>query len=265
MSKAYLYSDEKLQYVSEVKEALVDGCDECGGTGYVSAGRGQAYRCDCMIAFRYIKELIKANVPKSYWTLELAQIKVSKAAKEAVLDYIKHLDNAISRGLGFTFAGPNGVGKTSLMMVLAKEAIIRNIPVRCFTMPEYLAAVERGRVDQIDDYEAGDLLLVDELDKRYSKPGSDYVSTRVDQIIRSFLSAGKSVVIATNWSRQQLKEFSTSVASLLERHNQVIEMKGQDYSKVVEEQFFKRLHTPFDLKHRAIMKAAYRREGIIHG
>src|SRR3972149_3122609 len=131
MSEAYVYSEEKKKIVLDIRNSLVESCEDCKGTGYIPAStEGCVYRCDCMVIFRYLKELVKAGIPKDYWSLSLKRLSVDESYKLIIKKYIKLLDNAVTKGMGLTFVGTNGVGKTSFMQVIGKEAIVRGYSVR---------------------------------------------------------------------------------------------------------------------------------------
>ncbi len=252
------FRPEIQQKIHDLKAVLVDDHDPCDGTGYIpTAVPGQVCRCECMILFRYLKELVKAYLPKvPYWTLNLENLEVDDLAKKVVGEYIDNLGRAVDNGLGLLMIGPNGIGKTSVMVEIGKEALIRKYKVRYFTLSSYIDAVFQKDKELVEDYEAGDILLIDELDKTNQK-----VERMVDEFLRRMSNAGKSIILATNWSKAEIEEaLGQSTVSLLKRNCKTVPMMGGDYGDIMDETWRLRLTEDFDYWHESIRKAAMRME-----
>jgi DNA replication protein DnaC len=241
-----------VEEIYEVKHDVVEVHGNCEGTGYISAGPGQVYRCDCMTVFRYLKELVKSRIPQDYWNLSLGDLNIDAGVKRFVQLYLKNMNRARRNGLGAVLFGSNGIGKTSVLCEVAKVSIAKGHSVRYFTLSSYIDAKFKKQDDVLEYYESGDVLLIDELDKL-----SGNISKTVDVFLRSMFNAGKSLFLATNWSEEDLiKALGESTASLLKRRCEFVEMSGDDYSEALQDDFNTRLTADFDYWHKNILKMA---------
>lgn len=256
-SKKFL--PEVQNQIYDLRDLLVLSHAECGGKGYVPGPyEGSVYRCDCMIQFRYLKELIKARLPKSpYWTLRFDELKIDSDAKTDIRKYLKNIERAKDNGLGLIFYGQNGTGKTSSMVEIGKEAIVRGFNVRYFTLDTYITAVLKNNRTLVEDLEFGDFLLVDEIDK----VENDKLVSMIEEFLRRMSNAGKSMILSSNWEYGEFAErMKQSTESLLRRNNLFIEMPGEDSTDEIEESFFERLTEDYDYWHKNITLMAWRME-----
>jgi len=264
----YKFDDEKRSQVNNLRDRLVAGCEECGGTGYlpVSSVPGALRRCECMVVLRYLMELVVANIPADYWGLSIAELEIDQAYKDTVSFYLQHLATAVEKGRGLTFLGPNGVGKTSLMCEIGKAALVAGYSVRYFPLSLYITALQKERVAEIEDMESGRILLIDELDKKYRKAGSDYVVKMLDESLRRFLGAGKVLILCTNWSEAEIREnFGESTVSLLRRRCEFLEMVGDDYSRKLQAEYWDDLKVGIDYYCAQITEPAWLMEEVRDG
>lgn len=247
-----------------VREEVVNTHKPCGGTGYIPAEEaGSVYRCICMIVFRYLKELIKANIPQDYWMLSLKSLNMDRLNKKITVVYIKNLERAKQNGLGLVLYGQNGTGKTSTMAEISKRAIISGHKVRYFTLSSYVDAVYSKDSERVAYYEDGDFLMIDELDK---KAGSSSLYKLVDEFLRRMFNQNKSLIMATNWSQDEFKSnLGESTYSLLKRRCEFLEYKGEDYSDNLQESYIDRLEKDYNYLDTNIVSMAIRREKNLLG
>ena len=249
--------------ILEIKKALVQKCEECSGSGYIPAGDGVVMRCDCMIAFRYIVRLCQAGIPIDYWFLEIETLQVEDVFKAVVSRYCDNISVAVQKGMGLLFLGPNGIGKTTLMCEVGKQAIVSGISVNYFTLPRYITAIQKGDAVMKAECEKGTVLLIDELDKKYMKSGSDFVLKTVDETFRGFLNEGKSLILATNWNYGELvSTLGESTVSLLRRRCDFVDMDGEDFGHTLLNDYWERLTSVPDYRNPALMQMARKLEGL---
>ena len=249
--------------LSKLRAQVVDVCETCKGEGYLPypGQPGSLMRCRCMINFKYLMELTIAGIPQDYWSLTLAKMQIDEKYKSVVQLYLSHLDKAMERGLGLVLTGPNGVGKTSVMCHLGCRAIVHGYDVRYFSLAHFITAVQKNNQEFIDDINQGQMLLIDELDKKYSKKGSDYVIKTFDEHLRGFLGDRKVVIIATNWSTTDVqRNFGDSLLSLMKRRCEFVEMVGEDFSNYVNSSYWERLKKDTELITKCVAKYAVERE-----
>ena len=213
----------------DILKCTVEACTECEG-GYLLDDTGETVPCRCMRVFLYLMELVKAKIPADYWSLTLDELQIDKAYTGFVHYYLARLEKALSRSLGVIFFGANGIGKTSLMCEIGKETIVRGYTVQYFTAQQFVdAAKEGGPI--LREYQSGQILLLDEIDKVYVKKGSNFVTKTMEDFLRRSISAGKTVVACTNYDEAGFSEaFGDSTMSMLRRHSKFFEIEGKDYS-----------------------------------
>ena len=258
-----MFSESVKKKLCELHEQIVGACETCGGDGYLPLKnqQGRLKRCECMIVFKYLMELTIAGIPQDYWDLTLKKMEIADVYKAVARKYLVHLKNAITQGLGLVFTGSNGIGKTSIMCYVGCRAVVRNYQVRYFTMSQFITATQKDNQQFIDYVSEGQLLLIDELDKKYSKKGSDYVVKTFDEYLRGWFSEGKSVILCTNWSVSDLRQnFGESLLSLLKRRCDFVEMAGEDFSDYIQSAYWERLQHQKVLVSEGITKAAWDRE-----
>ena len=256
------------RFLPEVKTRIIQAYDDivsshkkCHGTGIISISDYKSRLCGCKIVFRYVKELIKANIPQDYWSLEFDNLHLDRLNYKIVKTYIENLDRAKQNGLGLVLFGQNGTGKTSIMAEIAKQAIINKYKAQYFTLSSYVDALLSKDTERVAYYESGDFLLIDELDK---KVGTAAIYKIIDEFLRRMFNQGKSLIMATNWDSDELKEhLGESTNSLLKRRSEFLFFQGDDYSETLQTKYAIRLKKNFNYFSLAIINYAFERDDQI--
>lgn len=248
--------------LKEILRETVEVCEECKGTGYISARtEGSSKLCGCKIVFQYLLELVKAGIPKDYWTLSLRKLtKIDKQYTTLVKYFIRNIDKAVSKALGLFFIGSNGLGKTSLMCEVGKHAIVCGYKVRYITMHYYVDLTREHTEESkrtLDDISNSDIILLDELDKAYGKTGSDYMVKTVEDFVRRSISNGRVIIACSNTKEAGLSEiFGKSVLSMIRRNLKITEMEGADYSDDLQSAWESRVENELDYFDEEIVRQA---------
>lgn len=222
-------NQQQIEDLEKMKAFVVDRHERCGGTGYVDGGR-----CACMNVFRYMKELYKAGIPRTFWGARPAELEFPAVAEKWAQAYIEKMDQAVQSGaLGFVYLGPNGVGKTSVAVEFLKECIV--LGKRC----SYVIADSLKRSLFADDdpdarrVKESEIIVVDELDKVYVKAGSDWAQKTIENFFRETIPHGKVFIVISNMTEKELAEmFGPSTWSLLSRSLKVVNFGGKDAAVV---------------------------------
>ena len=248
-----------LEQMWELKEDLVDTCDTCGGSGI--AGDGD--ECGCRVIQRYLNRLIEAKIPIEFWELsfdDLTEVRPEKLV-DASRHYVSKLRVAVKKSLGMLFMGPNGRGKTSLQCAIGKEAIVRGYSVQYFTAQQYIEAVKVKDSELLEEYESGQIILFDELDKVYLAKGSNFVAKTLEEFLRRMISGGVAFIICTNLTDESLTSmFGESTMSMLRGHLRFMLMAGSDYRKTQNADWMDRLEEEIDYHGDHIVESAYMME-----
>lgn len=173
-----------------------------------------------------------------------------EAAKHAVEMYLANLDNAMATGLGLTFIGPPGVGKTMLSCIVLNEAMALDFSVKSTEMSSWIRLHHRKfeTARGIDDPEVHaewwatyreieayrrkiQFFLLDDVGKEYDS-GSGWSQSMFDDFIRYRHNRGLCTLLTTNlglplWAPR----YSDSMESFLHQSSTVITIEGSDWRK----------------------------------
>lgn len=233
------YTDLEMKELLAIKKQIVSSCKKCDGYGYIEKAEVEA--CTCMQLFKYVKDLFYSKIPKDYWLITQSNIKIKNKYKLFLEDYIKHLNNAIQKGLGVVFSGPQrGIGKTSSACIIGKEAIQNGYDV-FYVIAQNIIDDRFSEEHQIEErIKQSDLLIIDELDKIIMKSESN-IPKQLENLLRIILPNKKSVIICTNFEEKEIEE-RFEITSLINRYMEFIPMVGKDFSKKLKRKWMDRLH-----------------------
>lgn len=198
-----------------------------------------------------IRQMIRANIPKEFWHISLDNFDGDANAMRLVEKYCNNLERVKDKGIGMMFLGQNGVGKTSLMVIIIKAAIEAGYKGFYITLPEifkqlYLGWKDVGVLIELKKilYDT-DFLAISELGKDYHRQGSElFMISEFDSIFRERRGDLKPVLMDTNLDENQLQDtYGHSLISLFKSRLKMITVKGGDYRKKKQERdvnkFFK--------------------------
>lgn len=248
----------------KIKKHLVGAHTECGGLGYVQGEHG-VQDCLCMQIFDFVIELLYSRIPRMYWLQTLDSLDgIEELYREYVKLFVNKIHSAVDNGLGMLFMGPNGVGKTSLQTYIGREALIQGYSVRYFTLERYIMAAREGDDEFLADCDSAQVILLDEIDKAYTKKGSDFTAKRTEEFIRRIISEGRVLIVCTNFDEDRLvEEFGESLYSMLQRRLRFVPMDGDDYSGAVQDQWRDLLESKFNYFDDALVSQTKRYLGVL--
>jgi DNA replication protein DnaC len=223
--------DHQWPELERIREATVYSCDRGCTKGYIEKTEdGFTQLCDCLSTYLLLKQYVLAGIPKTYWPLTLETLEVEEFYKDTVRQYASNLDQALANALGIMFMGSNGIGKTSMMIEIGKAAITEHFGVRYLTLSQYLIAALGKNEELLEDIDASDFILLDELDKAVVGK-SDWPAKTAEEFIRQTIALGKGLIIASNLDDDALREqFGESLVSALQRNLLLMPVEGDDYS-----------------------------------
>lgn len=213
------FSEKQIQELLKIKEKVL--CKKCNQSGYLETRE----LCDCMKKFVFIKELFYSGIHSEFWKYNFENLEI--AVPKIVEKYVENLDIAISKGLGIIFTSEaRGTGKTTLMSMIGKEAVIKQKKVfYCF-----LQNIMDDKFTETKEFEKrirqSDLVLIDEIDKTTFKKDS-VIKSHFEILLRTLLSNGKSVLMSTNGTREEIDE-TFGMNSYFYGYLKTIEVSGEN-------------------------------------
>lgn len=238
--KKIRFNTHTFEYLLQLKQKLVDSHAECNGTGWIVSGKEET-PCNCMKVFLYVEKLVLAGIPREYWRLSLEDLSISQEDKEFVRFYIDHFYEDRTGGFGILFFGSNGVGKTSLMCEIGKEALVSGYSVSYFTAQSYLD-MKRLNLPELQEIEDSDFLLVDEFDKVHIAKGSLYSVKMIEEFLRKVSISNNCLILCSNSDLDGIQNlYGDSIFSVLQRHVKPYPIDGTDYSTTLNEDWHNRI------------------------
>jgi len=230
------YSQKELNFLLNLKRDLVENHKPCQGLGW----KKNSEACECMKILKYVSALVSSNIPSDYWTLSLEDLEVETQNKKLVLDFIKNIENAISKGLGIMFSSEQrGIGKTALICEILKTAITKRYNVY-YQIAQNIVD-DRFTEDQnvIERVKQCDVLAIDEFDKVMMREGSN-IPKQIESLLRELLPNHKTILIGTNYTEEEIED-KFRITSLLKRYIKILPMKGKDFSETKQQNWLKDL------------------------
>jgi len=254
------FTEDEMKRLWELKAMTVDKCDKCD-EGFRDDG-SVVSMCECMKVFRFIKELIYAEIPEDYWLLDFSKLPIHpSAARLLVSKYLRNLERASTQGKGVCMLGPNGVGKTSALVEIGKRAITLDISIVYVVAQDYINYKMQNDLDAVERVESASMVLLDELDKPYKKKGSDYVVAQIENLLRSLIPRNRVVCCASNWKVEELQDyFGDSVYSVMQRKLKFLTILGDDKSSGLQDEWENGLDGDVDYMKPHLLALAEQRE-----
>ncbi len=217
--------------------------DSCDGSGWIDDEEaGGVHACACrsqLIAGRRARSL-SAVIPRRYRGVSFDRPPVTEMPApqvDKVRRYVRRLDEHLREGRGLWFFGSVGTGKTTLAMLVSREALDRSHTVAIYSLPRLLAEIRSTFDDDTPgaytDFLARlaqvDLLHIDDLGAEKTSP---WVLEQLYSIVNDRYEAERAIVITTNLDREQLAEqIGERTVSRLEEMCEVCPLFGPDHRR----------------------------------
>lgn len=219
----------------------MSGCafDLCDGSGFLyDDATNTAYDCRCrpQRVARAKGRSLSAVIPRRYQDVAFERRPVTeiepRAVVSAVRSFVERIDAHLDAGRGLWFMGPIGTGKTTLAMLVSKEAIKAGRSVAIYSLPRLLNEIrdthrsERSHVELLDRLTAVDLLHIDDVGAERT---TDWVLEELYSIVNARYEDERSMVITTNLDYDELcAQISARTASRLAEMCDQLPLDGVD-------------------------------------
>lgn len=194
----------------------------CDGSGWILGPEDVARPCECRES-RLRKGRAKgvnSVIPPKYRGVSFDRPPISdmerdmqnRAAVTEVRRFVEALDDRLDEGRGLWLFGETGTGKTSLAMLVSKEALEAGRSVAIYSLPKLLARIRRtfesatGEDNYTELFErltSVDLLHIDDFG---AEKRSDWVLEQLYALINERYETERAVVVTTNLPHEELEE-----------------------------------------------------------
>jgi DNA replication protein DnaC len=218
----------------------------CDGSGFiVEEETNTAADCECRagrIAAARTRSL-EGRIPRRYRGVSFERPPVSDLARSApdqiqlVRRYVRGIEANLAAGRGLWIVGDVGTGKTTLAMLVSKEALDAGRSVAIYSLPRLLNLLREslespgGLIDLLDRLAAVDLLHIDDLG---AENQTDWVLEQLYSIVNSRYEAERAIITTSNLMPEELSERlgARTVSRLEEICGEPIPLFGEDRRQV---------------------------------
>lgn len=191
----------------------------CDGTGWILGPEDVARPCDCReerlkkARVRGIASAIPARYRQvSFDAPPVSDMRRDMKTRQAVQSshaYLENLDDNLQAGRGLWFMGTPGTGKTTLAMLVAKEALAMGKTVAVYFTPQLLTRIRMTyqAADAEDSYDrfferltSVDLLYIDDLG---SQRQTDWVVEQLYAIVNERYEQQGSMLLTSNAAEEK--------------------------------------------------------------
>jgi DNA replication protein DnaC len=184
-------------------------CQHCGGDGFVLDEQGEAVACECRATRvqRSRSTGMSSVIPRKYRGVSFDRAPVTELSPDVVRPvraFCRNIEENVRHGRGLWFMGDVGTGKTTLAMIVSKEAIKRGLSVAIYSVPRLLAEIrdtydagtgERSYAALFAQLAAIDLLHLDDLG---AEKQTDWVLEQLYSLVNERYEQERSIVVTTN-------------------------------------------------------------------
>lgn len=217
----------------------------CDGSGRILHDDNSSTYCECR-AQRLAKKRMQgvdSALPKRFRGVSFDRPPISDIANgpgrvvvKVARDYIAQIGQRLDEGRGLWFEGGVGTGKTSLAMLVSREAINANHTVAIYSTPRLLARIRRtydaqagedNYLDFFDRLTSVDLLHLDDLG---AENRTDWVLEQLYAIVDERYQSQRAMVVTTNLDHDALAEQigERTVSRLVEICGDPLRLDGGD-------------------------------------
>lgn len=194
----------------------------CDGSGWILGPEDVARPCECREPRlkRGRTRGVASKLPPRYAGVsfdrppvsDMARDPSSDGAVEKVQSYIGALDGNLAKGRGLWLSGNTGTGKTTLAMLVSKEALRSGKSVAIYSLPKLLARIRRTYDAEPggDSYStlfarltSVDLLHIDDFG---AEKRSDWVLEQLYALVNERYEEERSILLTTNLALELLEE-----------------------------------------------------------
>ncbi len=213
----------------------------CDGSGWIIGPEDVARPCECREERlrRTRTRGVSSVIPPRYRGVSFERPPVPQIEPmvvRVVRTWVENLEDNLASGKGLWLMGDTGTGKTTLAMLVSKEALAQGHSVAIYSLPKLLARIRRtydaepGGDSYLQFFErltSVDLLHLDDLGAERS---TEWVIEQLYALINERYESQRSIVVTTNLDQAQLEEQigPRTVSRLVEICGDPLPLYGED-------------------------------------
>lgn len=213
---------------------VTDKCPTCGNRGRYNLDF-ETFICDCEIQKLLQRYYFASNIGREYHDICLKDFDGpdTDSVVPLVREFIDNFDHNFHFGLGLTFTGPLGTGKTFAMTCVLKELIKRGEDVYFITFEELINIWgkswhdDEARRTLEKRLKSADVLGLDEL-RTDPRNLQGFLANGLDSVIRHRTSNLLPTLVTTNMKKEEELDQFGKVYSLLAAKNTRVSTQGHD-------------------------------------
>jgi DNA replication protein DnaC len=211
----------------------------CDGSGWILGPEDVARPCECreQRLRRARSRGVASVIPAKFRGVSFERPPVTALPETAVQEvrrFVRDLDDNLRKGKGIWFMGSVGTGKTTLAMLVSKQALEQGHSVAIYSMPKLLARIrrtydaERGEDSYLQFFErltSVDLLHIDDIG---SEKQTDWVFEQLYSLVNERYEAQRSIMFTMNVEYEDYNKRLREVESQIGQRtvSRLIEMCG---------------------------------------
>lgn len=207
--------------MKKVLEDIRNNCTICGGSGVISTKTETGIHledCKCIRIIAKEIAMIKANIPEQYrsFTLKNLTKEFKTHGKNSeqlakVDNYKSNLEKNIKEGRGLWFISNPGLAKSSIIVVILKQAIKEGY-CAYFERASHLLSLKfaalkdeeaRKKIEYIID--KVDILAIEELEKIYLMAEGSFQRQLFFEFMSDIYDSKKSILVSSNIGRDKVE------------------------------------------------------------
>ena len=201
-------------------------------------------KCDSVKDWLHANYVL-SNIPEKYHTFEFDKIKkkiltVEKNLEsiETIQKYITNIDNAAQKGIGLYLSGPHGVAKTTMSIIILKEAIKNNYKSFFCKSADVINFARAGwKNDDKRQYweyiiDVMDFLVIDDIVRLFQM--NEKESIHIDEIFTKRDDSNKVTIITANHQLEDNRDlFGEALFSNFKERLIEVDLIGDDYREII--------------------------------